>query len=469
MNATHSIDQLQAITHVGNILGTANIKVGDAAASKPKTATTSHYDQQGQNVGSVSKTSYDGLTLAADGTITCGSLSHESTSVEGAKLATTSIGFAANGKPASADINVHKTHTDGDFKQISMDMSGATWNDSFAISSGQVKMSSVDNASKAKTHEGTINFDKESLVSGSFTHYSKDKPGDVAGYSQLDYSQAKFLGTRLVGGQYSIAHQNADKSLSSNSLVSVSPAGTLNSIETTNLDANSAVKTKVTVDFSGMQFNARNEMHSGDLKYTAHDGQGNKLSDTVLTYQDAKPARSEITAYNGNAVRSKVIVDYSQSVFNNDKQVVSSTKKVDIYSGDNKLLTSLVVAYDENGAKLAQGGTTKPVTPKTLQPPVLPKIPPVRPVAASQNQQRDEKRRPDNTLEQVRLTTLQDGKPVSALVTNYAADGTTVVKTHAIDFGDLNYDPNSKAISGALSMQTHLGGTVLQAASSIEY
>src|SRR5690349_4784676 len=117
MNATHSIDHLQAITHVGSILTTANLKEAATAATKPKAATTAHYDQQGQNVGSVSSTSYDNLSLAPDGTITGGNISHESTSVEGAKLATTSIGFGGNGKPASADINVHNTHTDGDFKQ----------------------------------------------------------------------------------------------------------------------------------------------------------------------------------------------------------------------------------------------------------------------------------------------------------------------------------------------------------------
>src|SRR5690349_24320122 len=104
MNATYSMDHIEAITHISNLLGTSNAAASEAAVNKPKSATTQHYDPLGSDVATVSNTSYEGLVFGADGKIAGGNLSHESSGPDGKKLSTTAIGFQANGTPASAEI-----------------------------------------------------------------------------------------------------------------------------------------------------------------------------------------------------------------------------------------------------------------------------------------------------------------------------------------------------------------------------
>ncbi|MBE7174024.1 MAG: hypothetical protein INR73_25850 [Williamsia sp.] len=473
MNATYSMDHLQAVAHVGAILNATNANAGGAAVNRPKTANTSHYDATGQTVATASTTSYEGVSFGSDGSITGGSLSHQSVSPEGIKLHTTAVNFQADGKPASASIDVHNLHSDGDFKKIAMDLSGATWNDGYNISSGQVKVTATDPNTQATLHEGTIQFDKEALVSGSFTHYDPQNGGAVSGHAEIDYAGAKFLGTSIVGGQYSIRSLNPDKTLSATSVVSVSPLGRLDSVETTNVGPDSAVKTKVKVDFSKVQFNARNEFDSGDLLYTVQDDKGTKLSETAVTYKGAVPSLSQTLVYQDNALSSKIMIDYTGAAFNNQNQVVNSSKKVDVYGADNKLVSSSMVTYDERGQKLKPGAAAKvhgaPAPPARVPVPVLGKAFALPPADPNQTQQTDKKNRPDGTLQQVRVTTLVAGKPVSALVTAYAADGTTVVKTYTLDLTGISFDENAKTVSGALNMQTHLGGNILHAASSIQY
>lgn len=472
MNDTHSMDHLQAINHVTAVLNT--VQTGSTAVSKPKTASTHHFDATGESVAHVSTTSYEGVTFAGDGSISGGTLSHQSVSPEGLPLTTTSIGFQDGGKPASANVDIHNLHSDGLFKKVAMDMSGATWNDAFAITSGQVAVTATDPDTQAKTHDGTIQFDKENLVSGSFTHYDHQGGGAVTGHAEIDYGAAKFLGTSIVGGQYTVRSLHPDKSLSSTSVVALSELGRINSIESTNMGSATEIKTKTTVDFSKGTFNARNAFHSGDLLYNVFDDKGTKLSDTTVTYQNAVPAQSQTQLYSGGELKGKVLIDYSQSQFDNHNQVVNSSKKVDVYNAKNKLISSSMVAYDQGGKKIKASPTAAPAF-KPLKPPVAVKVPALAKMnlagqpSANQTQQTDTKKREDGTVQQVRVTTLEAGKPVSAKITSYGPDGTTVIKSYTMDLTGISYDENSKAVSGTLNMQTHLGGTVLQAQSSVQY
>jgi len=200
MNATYNIDHLQAVTHVTSLLNRTAAS-GTAAINKPKTAATSHYDPTGTQVATVSNTSYEGVTFAADGTISGGNLSHQSSTPDGTQLSTTSVNFQNNGKPVSAQVNVNNINGDGDFKNVQMDMSSVTWNNSFAISSGQVKMSTIDASTQQKKNDGIIQFNNETVVSGSITHYDTDNAGAVSGYSEVDYSKANLLGSSILGGQ----------------------------------------------------------------------------------------------------------------------------------------------------------------------------------------------------------------------------------------------------------------------------
>lgn len=477
MNATYNMDHLQAITHVTSLLNTG-ATLGDAAAvSKPKTASTSHYDPEGAEVAAVSNTSYEGVTFAPDGSISGGSLSHQSSSPDGVPLSTTSVGFGANGKPGSAEINVHNVSGEGDFKKVQMDMSGATWNDSFAISAGQVRMTTIDAATGKKKHDGTLQFDKEVVASGSFNHYATDGDGALTGFSQVDYSGAKFLGSTLVGGQYAIHHQAADNSTKSSSQIAVSPLGRPQSVQTTNTSASGAVTSKVAVDFSRMAFNARNEFHAGDINYTANDDKGALLSQTTATYANAVPSLTTTQVYANGQVQNKIVVDYAASQFNNDRRVVNSTKKVDIFSAaDNKLLSSLLITYDALGNKIKQEDAASAAQPAPAQKAVaatstVQAPPPFKAYAATgaETTQTDKKTRSDGTLEQTRVTTLKDGKPVAAVITLYGANGTTVIKTFEMDLTGLGYDPASKTVSGSLNMQTKLGGNVVHANSAIQY
>jgi hypothetical protein len=482
MNATYSMDDLHAVTHVTSLLNTstnanmkmASVKASTPSISKPKLANTSHYDPTGQEVATVSNTSYDGVTFAPDGSIASGNLSHESLTLDGTRLSTTSVGFQNGGKPASAEINVHNHNGIGDFKKVVMDMNGVTWSDSFSISSGQVKLSTIDAATQLKKNDGAIQFEKEMLVSGSFTHFSLDKAGEISHYSEVDYTTAKFLGTRIIGGQYAIKSLRPDKSLASNSLVSVSSLGRVQNIETTNHDASSSIKSKVLVDFSKVNFNARNRFDSGDINYTVNDDKGTLLSKTTVTYKDAFPASSQTLVYNKAVLVFKILVDYSQSKFNNSKQVVNSSKKVEIYSKDDKMISSTIITYDEQGKKIPNK-TVNPPAPSPAPPPKksplanLPSVPQIKPVGANQTERKDPKYRADGSLEQMRVIVQEGDKPISSTITYYGTDGTTVIKTHTLDLTGITYDQTANSVTGTLNMATHLGGTILHAASSIQY
>lgn len=480
MNATYNMDHLQAITHVSTLLNTGGT-LGDAITiSKPKTASTSHYDPAGTEVATVSNTSYEGVTFATDGSIAGGSLSHESSVPGGNKLSTTSVSFGTNGKPGLAEITAHNKNGQGDFKKIQMDMSGAIWNDSFAISAGEVKMTTTDATTGQKKHDGALQFDKEVVASGSFTHYAPDGSGSVSGYSKVDYSSAKFLGANIVGGQYAVDTHAADNALKSTSLISVSPLGQVQSIETTNMSGGTAaatagVSSKVLVDFSKITFNARNEFQLGELEYTTSDSAGTLLSKTTVTYNNANPTLSTSTMYKNGQLQSKVVIDYAASQFNNDHQVVNSTKQVQTFSGDGKLLSHSVISYDQQGNKVKEApvSAVQVTAPPKAAPTAVNNTTPVKRLVAvtgdGTTEKTDKKSRPDNTLEQMCVTTMQGDKPVFSTVTLYAADGTTVTKTYTMDLSGLSYDQNAKTVNGALNMQTHAGGNTLSAASTVQY
>jgi hypothetical protein len=481
MNATYNIDHLQAVTHATSLLN-ASTTLGDAVAvNRPKNATTNHYDPTGQQIASKSTTSYEGVKFAADGSISGGSLSHNSTDPNGVKLSTTAVGFGNDGKPNSAQIDVNNKNGEGNFKTVKMDMSGVTWNNSLGVSSGQVNIKTMDGASGLTKHDGAIQFDKENIVSGSITHYNPDNGKDITGYTDVDYSQTKFLGTSLIGGQYSVNSHTAEKALKSTSTVAVSSLGRPQSIQTSNQDPTTkAITSNVNVDFSKLAFNARNEFDSGELNYTAKDSNNNLLSQTNVTYNDAQPALSNTQVYNNEQLQNKIVVDYSDSLFDNDHKVVNSIKKVEVYSNSNELISSNVIAYDENGKKLKDDDpkakkikANKPVKPSKKKSKDESAPSPLQPALKSgdsnTSQQTNNINRTDGTLEESRVTTLQDGKPVFALITMYAADGKTVTKTFTLDLTGLAYDTDSKTVSGALNMQTHSGDNVLQSDSSIQY
>jgi len=294
-----------------------------------------------------------------------------------------------------------------------------------------------------------------------------------------------------------------DKVLSASSTVSLSPGGRLQAIETSNVDpATSAVTSKVSVDFSQIVFDARNEFLSGNLGFTVNDNAGNLMSKTAITFANSLPTNSTTSVYIKGQLQNKIVVDYSNSLFNNDHQVVDSSKTVNIYSGTDKLLFSTVISYDKNGKKTKDKDpkNKKSATPQALKAPApapakAVKAPAKKSSAATTvkssataaikpganltstaqlgdtptTQKTDKTYRTDNTLEQVRVTTLQGNTPVSAVITNYAADGTTVVKTFTLDLSGLNYDQASNTVTGALNLQTHLGGNVLSSESTIQY
>jgi hypothetical protein len=262
----------------------------------------------------------------------------------------------------------------------------------------------------------------------------------------------------------------------------------------------STVISKVSVDFSKIVFDARNEFLSGDLGFVVNDNAGNLMSKTSVTFANSLPTLSTTSVYVKDQLQNKIVVDYSASLFNNDHQVVDSSKTVNIYSSTNKLLFSTVISYDKNGKKI-KDKSPKDKTSGTPQTLTAPTPAPAKQTTASASkastaskvkstaattvkgasltgtqlgdtpttQKTDKTYRTDNTLEQVRVTTLQGNTPVSAVITNYAADGTTVVKTFTLDLSGLNYDQASNTVTGALSLQTHVGGNVLSSESTIQY
>jgi hypothetical protein len=181
-------------------------------------------------------------------------------------------------------------------------------------------------------------------------------------------------------------------------------------------------------------------------------------------------------------MQNKIVVDYSASIFNNDHEVINSTKKVEIYSNSNQLLTTNTIAYDQLGNKVLANGAVAiqlPSSPPEVKAngPALVAI--TAPVAFNlavkmgdpNTTQKTEPpvMRADGTLQETRVTTMLAGKPVSTLITLYAADGKTVTKTFTLDMSSLSYDAASNTVSGALNMQTDLGGDILQSQSAVQF
>lgn len=528
MKETHPSDHLQLLDHLA-LISKAQLafqRTATNVAALPATAQAVHYGPDGQRVAGIAALNFAGIKTDSAGNILGGSLQQQMADESGKPLDASVINFLASGKPGLVHTTINNRFDDGEFKKVSTDLSGVDWTEDSVIRSGQVRIRSTQQDNLRS--EGTLSFLGEKVNSGSFTHYSPHGEGTVTGYTQLDYSTLKTVGTRIVGGYIGVQSHNAARQLKSNSNMFMAPSGTLLQVHTLNMDPDTqAVKSSVVADFSNVGFNARNHIESGTADYRVTGNNQNLLSQTQVTYKDRAPQYSATEIYDDkNKLKSRVSTDYSGARFNNDMKPVNSTITTTAQGPDGGIQSVTQVTYDENGYQQSRqvtnysSKTGKPVSVATsdlsnvmfdhqykplsgeinttTEDISLDKI--IRTVksiggndsaaelstgtnsgahtrnmysevadrygAVSKTQ--SSVNRPDGTLFKQVVTSFDDGVPVNVQVSFYDTDGSTLVKVHKIDLGQVRVVDGGTP-RGDIGIDTYFRGTTLDTSSKLSY
>ncbi|MDG9669246.1 hypothetical protein ONV78_16005 [Hahella sp. CR1] len=346
MNATHELsDHLEASENIANVSQLAGV-----VASLPQNASTTHYGADGKQIASYSKTSYANLKLSPQGDIQGGTLSHSATDANGNALNSSTLAFA-NGNVATAKTQINNRFASGVAKQVEADFSNVKWTPATTIHSGQVKFTSRRGDSQSLRSDGVVTYANELITSGSFRHYSPEGQGGVEGYTDIDYSNTKFVGDRIIGGYFSVSSKNAARAENSQSNVFMNASGAIDQIHTKNFDpASAAMKSQVLTEFQNTQFNARNEIDGGEAHYSISDPNGVLQNKTVVTYQNGVPSNTVTQNYANNQVLSKVVSSYEGATFDNELRAINSTVHTREYNAAEKLMSMTDASYNASGA-----------------------------------------------------------------------------------------------------------------------
>ena len=205
---------------------------------------------------------------------------------------------------------------------------------------------------------------------------------------------------------------------------------------------------------------------------------------------------SQTLRFQGGRLAAKLVTDYSNAKFDNNNRVINSSTKVDCYDGNEQLVSSTTVAYDQNGAVVNKQTQTFPVAASTgpaktyadlvsswnnpsartsqpVQPAAVAKTSASAPATANEGKTGaptvKNTYRSDGTLETSLATNSLNGVPVSADATHYDTDGKSVVNTYHIDLTKVAMAAGQAEPSGSVSVQEFTGGTTLQSESVFNY
>jgi len=434
-----------------------------------KSAAVTNYAPDGVQKASVGTLSLENVQLAADGSLKGGQITHTTLTPEGKPVLASTMQLAPGGKLTQAETTIYNHNDAGVANVLSTDLSSMQWTDSGKLGSGEIQLSSKHPLTGAQTASGKLVFQNEKLVSGAITHYSAQNPTAVDSLTDLDYTGVNLLGMKVAGGQLKVTRKQPDQTISSTSQVSFQEdgSGRINQIQTANLDPKSGqVKSNVTSDYSGVTYDARNVLTSGDVHIHVTAPDQSPISHAVVTFANATPQSSQTWRFQGNVLAAKVLTDFSNAKFDNQNRVVSGGIKVDVFDGSENQLSSTNVTYDGKGG-VANKATQK-LPPATAPAPprafadvakawtsVPPKAPPakllIQKVAGAPSNAKNTYRK-DGTLEESVVTTSANGVPLSAEVTRYDTDGKTVASTYQVDLSKVSMAGGPGKPSGSVSV-----------------
>ncbi len=491
--------------HVASIASVASQTV--LTAGTFKTGVVTSYSPDGQEKAMVGNLSLANVAFASDGSITGGSIVHSAATPEGQPISSSTLQLTAGGRPSQVQTQIHNKRDAGLAKTLSADFSGVKWTEAGNIASGQMKVTTNDAATGKRRSAGSLVFQNEKLVSSSITHYSPQDENTVAALTDLDYSGVAFSGMKVMGGQMKVTRKTPDQSVSSTSQVEFAEngLGRVKQIQTANLTpGTSAVKSNVTSDYSGLSYNARNEITSGSLTIAAKAADKSPLTHSVVTFANSVPATAQTWRFQGGVVAAQVVTDFSKSQFDNDGHVVNSSKQVDLYDGSGRQVSSTIVTHGPTGAVVNKQVQPLPPAAATATPKTYAELlaalkstsvkttnpvsaaaagatgpaPAATPTGADIKTATKDTLRSDGTLETRVVTTSQKGSGnsaafnsvvVSADVTHYDTDGKTVVNTHHVDFTKLVITQGQTKPSGSVAVQEKTGGSILHSESVFNY
>ena len=500
MSVSESITHAALAGHIGGIVSAAGSAQPGAAGGALKNGVVTTYGPDGSQKATVEQISFEKMEFAGDGSITGGQILHTSATPEGQALTSTTINLATGGKPAEAEMQIHKRQGEGLFSILNADLSSVKWTDGGKISSGAVALATKDPVTGLQTTSGSIAFQNEKFTSGAVTHYSAKDGKTVESLTELDCSGVTLQGMKVNGGQMKVTRKRPDKAVTSNSVVQFldNGLGRIKQVETVNLTSGSnQVKSYVTADYSGVNYSARNEIDSGDVNIDVRAPDQSPQSHAVVSFAGSVPKTAQTWRFQGGVLANKTVTDYTNAQFDNHNRVVNGRIKVDVYNAADQQISTTAVDYDQNGAVTSKQTQALPVaaaktSPKTYQEvaaswsnpatkpaaAVRPQISVAKPTSvpataasgtAQAAPQTKSIRRSDGTLEQTVVTTAQNGKPVSAVVTDYDTDGKTVVNTYNVDLTKFVTAAGQGNSSGSVSCSEFTGGTTLHSESVFNY
>ena len=488
-----------AVNHVAAIASAASQTVLSAGSFKSGVVTS--YGPDGLEKAMVGNVSLSNVKFAADGSITGGSITHSTATPEGQPISSSTLQLAPGGKPTQVETQIHNKRDSGVAKTLSSDFSGVQWTPGGNIASGQMTVTTKDPTTGQRRSVGSMVFQGEKLASSSITHYSPQDGNTVTAHTELDYSGVSFSGLKVVGGQMKVTRKAPDQTVSSSSQVHFAPngLGRVQKVQTANLTPGTgAVKSNVVSDYSGISYNARNEITSGSLTVAATAPDQSPLTHSVVTFANSVPATAQTWRFQKGVVAAQIVTDFSKSQFDNDGHVVNSAKQVDLYDGTGRHISSTTVTHGPSGEVVnkqvqplqVQATTSAPKTHAQVlaslssaapKPPIQSHVAAATAVSAAvaatgPNTKTDTKNtvRADGTLETRVVTTSQKGSSgdwvvVSADVTHYSTDGKTVIDTHHIDCSKLVIPQGQTKPSGSVSIQEKTSGQILHSDSVFTY
>jgi hypothetical protein len=350
MNTSDHIDHLHAIDNINKLSQIHQVISGASdSVSLPKVSKTTHYGPYGVAIASLSKADYSKIKLSSSGAIIGGTLNHTSSDEDGKHIDASAMNLSSNGRPSLAVTEIDNRFTSGVFKKVTVDFSKIKWLDGSIIQSGDIALStSISDNPRSK---GTITYKNESISNGSFVHYTSEADAKVSGYTDVDYSNVKFLGNAFVGGHVGISSKTAKKVVKSTSNLFMDKMGRANQIHTSNLDLKSGkVKSEVIADFSNMNFTPRSEFQEGKANYTVKDDSGETLLETEIHFKNQVPNHLITNIYDGSKkLKNTILVDYAKAKFNNDLKVIDSSITTTVHNAKGDVISKIKTDYNSSG------------------------------------------------------------------------------------------------------------------------
>lgn len=496
----------QLIEHISHLHAVMSTPV----AGKLQAATMNLYGPDGKTEAKQVSANYQNVNFDANGNITGGTLQY-SAQAQQTKLSENAASLGANGKPVTIASTIFDQHSGAPYRSVQTDLSGLTWTAAARIQTGSIKVTSSNPADQTLLTSGTMAFNNEQLQQIALTHHAPDNAGVVQGHTTIDYSNVQFSGDEIIGGHQVLTTQRPDQTVSAQSQLFYSASGLPTTMRTSGYADNGTDPNSNTLtDYSAITFDARRQIFSGQLSSATSDPQGIIRAKTTVNYANGVPQLAETQNFSAKGSLVQVVkTNYAGSTFNNAKHVVNSAITVNTLRPNGSLISSARVMYDQNGHPLrhlitnyrANGAVVSQtevsyaaasfdhhrkvvngkVTATTTAADGATQTLTVRHYNGSRNYAIRETlvqhpttkallssskiiKRADGTVAEVITQT----SPQAATITQYATDGTTVIKCIEVDYSNATV-AGGNIVSGSVGITARDQQQKLLATSSLAY